>query len=65
MLITDLNRELIKTQPQLCKKVISRIPLGRLGELDDVTGPLVFLATPAAKFVTGQTLYVDGGFPAR
>jgi len=61
VIITDLNRELIKTQPQLYEKVISRMLLGRLGELDDVAGPLVFLASPAAKFVTGQTLYVDGG----
>jgi NAD(P)-dependent dehydrogenase (short-subunit alcohol dehydrogenase family) len=53
VIITDLNRELIKTQPQLYEKVISRMPLGRLGELDDVTGPLVFLASPTAKFVTG------------
>jgi len=64
VIVTDLNRELIKTQPQLYQKVIDRMPLGRLGELDDLTGPLVFLASPAAKFVTGQTLYVDGGYTA-
>jgi len=64
VIVTDLNRELIKTQPQLYQKVIDRMPLGRLGELDDLTGPLVFLASPAAKFITGQTLYVDGGYTA-
>lgn len=64
VIVTDLNRELIKTQPELYQKVVDRMPLGRLGELDDLTGPLVFLASPAAKFVTGQTLYVDGGYTA-
>ena len=64
VIVTDLNRDLIKTQPELYEKVIGRMPLGRLGELDDLTGPLVFLASPAAKFITGQTLYVDGGYTA-
>ncbi|MFT5447861.1 MAG: 2-deoxy-D-gluconate 3-dehydrogenase [Gammaproteobacteria bacterium] len=64
VIIPALNRELITTQPQLYAKVIGRMPLERLGELDDVTGPLVFLASPVAKLVTGQTLYVDGGYSA-
>lgn len=64
VIVTDLNRDLIKKQPQLYEKVIGRMPLGRLGELDDLTGPLIFLASPAAKFITGQTLYVDGGYTA-
>lgn len=64
VIVTDLNRDLIKTQAELYEKVIGRMPLGRLGELDDLTGPLVFLASPAAKFITGQTLYVDGGYTA-
>ena len=39
-------------------------PMGRLGKPDDMVGTALFLATPAAKFMTGQTLYVDGGFTA-
>jgi NAD(P)-dependent dehydrogenase (short-subunit alcohol dehydrogenase family) len=36
-------------------------PLGRVGQVQDVAGAVVFLTSPAAQFVTGQTLYVDGG----
>jgi NAD(P)-dependent dehydrogenase (short-subunit alcohol dehydrogenase family) len=64
VIVTDLNRELVRTQPQLYDKVRSRAALGRLGEVDDVTGVLVFLASDAAAFVTGQTVYVDGGYTA-
>ena len=44
--------------------MLGRIPLGRLGEPDDFAGSLVFLASPASDFVTGQVLYVDGGYTA-
>jgi NAD(P)-dependent dehydrogenase (short-subunit alcohol dehydrogenase family) len=36
-------------------------PLGRVGQVQDVAGAVVFLTSPAAQFITGQTLYVDGG----
>ena len=39
--------------------------IGRNGELSDLAGAAIFLAAPASAFVTGQTLYVDGGFSAR
>ncbi len=39
-------------------------PLGRLGQPDDLIGTALFLASPASAFVTGQVLYVDGGFTA-
>jgi NAD(P)-dependent dehydrogenase (short-subunit alcohol dehydrogenase family) len=41
-----------------------RIPLGRLGEPDDLVGSVIFLCSSAADFVTGQVLYVDGGYTA-
>jgi NAD(P)-dependent dehydrogenase (short-subunit alcohol dehydrogenase family) len=44
--------------------MLSRIPLGRLGEPHDFVGPLMFLVSPASAFVTGQVLYVDGGYTA-
>lgn len=64
VIVTDLNRELVVTQPALYRSITDRTPLGRLGETDDLTGPLLFLASQASGFVTGQVLYVDGGYTA-
>ena len=44
--------------------IVSRIPLGRVGETSDVTGPVVFLASPLSSYITGQSLVVDGGATA-
>ena len=44
--------------------MLSRIPIGRLGEPEDFQGAVVFLASRASDFVTGQVLYVDGGYTA-
>ena len=64
VIVTDLNRELTQTQPELYAKVIERQAIHRLGELDDLVGALVFLASDAARFITGQTLFVDAGYTA-
>ncbi len=61
---TDLNRELIATQPELYRAVLDRTPMGRLGRQDDLAGALLFLASPAAGYITGQVLCVDGGYTA-
>lgn len=42
----------------------ARIPLGRIAEPADIVGPVTFFVSPAADFVTGQVLYVDGGITA-
>ncbi len=44
---------------------LSRIPLGRLGRVEDVTGAVLFLASPAAGLITGASLLVDGGWTAQ
>ncbi len=44
------------------KATLAHIPLGRIGETDDVVGAVVFLASPAASLVTGANLLVDGGW---
>jgi len=46
------------------QKYGSRVPLGRMAEAEDLTGPLVFLASAASSYVTGHELRVDGGFTA-
>ncbi len=44
---------------------VANTPLRRLGETDkDLAGAAIFLASDAARFMTGQTIYVDGGFSA-
>jgi len=45
----------------LTQRMISRIPMGRLGEPEEIAGPCIFLASDAASLVTGQVLFVDGG----
>jgi NAD(P)-dependent dehydrogenase (short-subunit alcohol dehydrogenase family) len=44
---------------------LSRIPMGRLGRVEDVTGAVLFLASPAAGLITGASLLVDGGWTAQ
>jgi gluconate 5-dehydrogenase len=49
---------------QFYDSLLARIPLGRIAEPDDVAHAVLFLASPASAFVTGQTLYLDGGITA-
>jgi len=63
MIATPLNAD-ARQNPDYMANFAQRIPLGRLGEPADIAGPAVFLASDLARYVTGVTLPVDGGFLA-
>jgi 3-oxoacyl-[acyl-carrier protein] reductase len=48
--------------PELSKHVTDRTPQGRWGEPEEIAGPILFLCSPAASYVTGATLVADGGY---
>ncbi|MCX6625520.1 MAG: SDR family oxidoreductase [Acidobacteria bacterium] len=60
---TDLNAALW-AQPAMHDWAVARTPAARIGETSDVVGTALFLASAASDFMTGQILYVDGGFTA-
>jgi L-rhamnose 1-dehydrogenase len=59
-ILTDINKDDLADQAKR-QRMEARIPLGRLGEPDDLAGPIVFLASDLARYVTGAALLVDGG----
>jgi NAD(P)-dependent dehydrogenase (short-subunit alcohol dehydrogenase family) len=60
---TELTRSTLE-DPEWRERILSRIPLGRVGEVEDVAAATLYLASPAAAMVTGHTLLVDGGWTA-
>jgi NAD(P)-dependent dehydrogenase (short-subunit alcohol dehydrogenase family) len=48
--------------PERRRATIAQIPLGRLGEPEDIVGAILFLASEEARWVTGSTVTVDGGY---
>ncbi|HEX2541645.1 MAG TPA: SDR family oxidoreductase [Caldimonas sp.] len=52
----------LQDDPERAAPILARTPLGRWGTPDDVAGPVLFLASGAARFVTGVVLPVDGGY---
>ena len=60
--MTPLNRE--KMSPARKDAALRRTPMHRFGELDELVGAAIYLASPSASYVTGETIAVDGGFLA-
>ena len=54
----------LQANEALAGKIIAHTPIGRFGRTDEIVGACLFLASPAASYVTGQSLRVDGGFTA-
>ena len=52
----------LQDDPARSEAIVARTPLGRWGTPDDIAGPVLFLASPAARFITGAILPVDGGY---
>lgn len=62
--LTDQTRGTVENDPQRTAEWVSRIPAGRLATPQDVAALVVFLASPAAAYVVGQDVVVDGGYTA-
>lgn len=61
---TDMNEKLL-ADPTRLRQISERIPAGRWGEAADFKGPLLFLASQASQYVSGEMLVVDGGWMGR
>jgi len=58
-----VDTDMVRTTPaELLAKFVDQVPLKRLGTVDDVAGVALFLCSPLAAYVTGQTIHVNGGF---
>ncbi|WP_413283002.1 SDR family NAD(P)-dependent oxidoreductase [Vibrio sp. MA40-2] len=56
--------EIFYNDSDWCESMLGKIPQQRFGELDDLIGSAIFLASDASKYITGQVIYVDGGYLA-
>jgi len=59
--ITDINQKYFAEHPEDLQKILSGIPLSREAYPEDYIGTVIFLASDASNYVTGQTLLADGG----
>jgi len=59
-IMTDILKA-VATDREAKRRILARTPLGRIGEPDEIATIAVFLASPAASYISGQTIYADGG----
>ena len=59
-IMTDILKA-VATDKEAKRRLLSRTPLGRIGDPDEIAAVAVFLASDDASYVTGQTIYADGG----
>jgi glucose 1-dehydrogenase len=59
-ILTDMNRQSLSV-PENLNRCLGKISLKRLGEVDDIVGASIFLASTESNYMTGATIYVDGG----
>ncbi|MFZ9643318.1 MAG: SDR family oxidoreductase, partial [Candidatus Methylopumilus sp.] len=55
---TDMTADLPE---DIANKMLARIPVGRLGQVKEIAATVAFLASPAAAYITGETIHVNGG----
>jgi NAD(P)-dependent dehydrogenase (short-subunit alcohol dehydrogenase family) len=60
-ILTELAKEAVLASPEARHTILSRTPLGRCGEPEEIASIVAFLASDDASYITGQTLYADGG----
>ncbi len=63
--VVSNNTADLRNDPERNKAILDRIPMGRWAEPEDIAGAVTYLASPAARYVTGITLPVDGGWLGR
>ena len=62
VIYTEMLVEGIKLAPDLESEMTEKHPIGRLGQMEEVTDAVMWLCSPEASFVTGQTIVIDGGY---
>lgn len=58
---TELLAQIMSADPAARRNILARTPMGRLGQPEEMAAIAVFLASPASSYITGQTIYADGG----
>ncbi|MFN8486300.1 MAG: glucose 1-dehydrogenase [Caldilineaceae bacterium] len=62
---TPMVRNVLDAEPEYRNRVVSKIPIGRIAEPNEIVGSVLYLASPASSMVTGTILSVDGGYTAQ